>query len=152
MVLFGNNGRNARLIGTALLLVTFMAGALAGAAVIHLLRAEHPRVEKNDGRPTRGAGRRLLQDEQFAKTIGLTAEQRARIERILDRRDAEARKMWESFQPRMKEFGKSVHEEIAKVLTPDQQKKLDAAIAERRAAFKKYRECNRDSIKTTNVK
>ena len=44
-------------------------------------------------------------------------------------------------EPRFHEFGKQVHDEIQKVLTADQQKKLDAAIEQRRASFRKRHEC-----------
>jgi Spy/CpxP family protein refolding chaperone len=140
MVLFGSSGKNARLIGTGLLVMTFVAGGLAGAAVVHVLNAERPHVSRNDS-PMRGGPRRLLLDEQFSKELGLTADQRTRIKQILDRRDAQAKQLWQGMEPRLKEFGKQVHDEIQKVLTPEQQKQLDAAIEQRRATFKKRHEC-----------
>jgi Spy/CpxP family protein refolding chaperone len=140
MVLFGSSGKNARLIGTGLLIMTFIAGGLAGAAVIHVVNAERPHALRNDS-PMRGGPRRLLLDEQFSKELGLTADQRTRIKDILDRRDAQAKQLWQSVEPRLHEFGKQVHDEIQKVLTPDQQKKLDAAIEQRRASFRKRHEC-----------
>ena len=137
MVLFGNSGKNARLLGTALLIITFIAGALAGAAALRVLNAEHPHEVRRDPRMMRGGPRRLLLDDQFSKELGLTADQRTRIKAILDRRDTEARKMWESMEPKFHAFGKQVHDEIQKVLTPEQQKKLDAAIEQRRGDSRK---------------
>lgn len=147
MVLFGNSGRNARVIGTFLLIVTFVAGALAGAAVFHVVNAERaPALHKPEhGGRLRGGPRRLLLDEQFSKELGLTSAQRDRIKAILDRRDAEAKAMWQTFEPRLHQFGDAVHKEIQVVLTPEQQKKLDAAIAQRRSAFKERRGCSGDS-------
>ena len=136
MVLFGSSGKNARLIGSALLVITFVAGALAGAAVVRVVSAEKP-PEEHRAAPVRGGPRRLLLDEQFSKELGLTNDQRTRIKTILDRRDAQAKKMWDGFEPRLHEFGKQVHDEIGQVLTADQQKKLDAAIEQRRAAYRK---------------
>lgn len=140
MVIFGSSGKNARLIGTVLLILTFIAGALAGAAVIRVVSAEGPRYER-PAPDMRGGPRRLLLDEDFAKELRLSATQRAQIKQILDRRDAQAKQLWQSFEPRLHEFGKQVHDEIQKVLTPEQQQKLDAAIEQRRATMKKRREC-----------
>ena len=148
-MLFGNDGKNARLIGTAILVVTFIVGALAGAAVFHVVGAEGPRPERTERGPMRGGPRRLLLDDQFDKEIGLTADQRAQIKNILDRRDAEAKRMWSQFEPQLKNFGKQVHDEIQKVLTAEQQKKLDAAIEQRRKTYKQHHNCVADTAKRT---
>lgn len=141
MVLFGNGGKNARLLGTALLIVTFVAGALAGAAAIRVVSAEKvPAVRERTTSPMRGGPRRLLLDEQFTKELGLSADQRSRIRTILDRRDAEAKAMWQTFEPRLKAFGQQVRDEIATVLTAEQQQKLDEAVEQRRASWKKQRQ------------
>lgn len=141
MVLFGSSGKNARLIGTALLILTFVAGALAGAAVIRVVGAEAPRPERREGPAMRNGPRRLLLDEQFSKELGLTKEQRTKIREILDRRDAQAKQLWDGVEPQLREFGKQVHDEIQQVLTAEQQKKLDAAIEQRRAAWRQRRGC-----------
>ena len=151
MVIFGNTGKNARLIGTALLVITFIAGGLAGAAFIHVVSAEKAPSEKRAPAPMRSGPRRLLLDEQFQKELALTTEQRTRIRDILDRRDAEARKFWQGIEPRLREFGQQVHDEIEQVLTADQQKQLDAAIEQRRATFRKRHECPpTDSVKAAD--
>jgi Spy/CpxP family protein refolding chaperone len=156
MTLFGNTGKNARLIGTALLIITFIAGGLAGAAVVRVLSAESnakPGVEARKGAPPmKGAHRRLLLDPEFAAEIGLTTEQRAQIEEILDRRDVEAKKLWDGFEPRLKQFGQQVHNEIDAVLTPDQKQKLDAALEQRRGDHKRRRECPDSSKAKTTEK
>lgn len=143
MVLFGNTGKNARMIGTALLVITFVAGALAGAAVIRVVSAES-RDEKAlsapQPRPMRGSSRRLLLDDAFAREIGLTTEQRTKLKSIFDRRDVEAKQMWDSFEPQLKQFGQQVHAEVREVLTPEQQAQFDAAIEKRRGERKK-RDC-----------
>jgi Spy/CpxP family protein refolding chaperone len=146
MVLFGSDGKKARLIGSVLLIVTFIAGALAGAAVIRVVNAERPRAERREP-GMRGGARRLLLDEQFTRQLGLTTEQRVQIKQILDRRDVEVKKLWQGFEPQLKAFGKQVHEDIAKVLTAEQQKKLDAEIEQRRSTWKKHRGCAKDSVK-----
>ena len=154
MTLFGNTGKNARLIGTALLIITFIAGGLAGAAVVRVLSAEsnaQPGMQASKGAPPiKGAHRRLLRDPEFAGELGLTAEQRTQIEEILDRRDVEAKKLWDGFEPRLKQVGQQVHNEIDKVLTPEQKQKLDAALEQRRGDHRKRRECTDSAkVKTT---
>jgi Spy/CpxP family protein refolding chaperone len=145
MVLFGSGDKRARLIGTALLIVTFVAGALAGAAATRVVSAEGPELKREGRGMMHGGPRRFLLDDQLSKELGLTDEQRDQVRAILDRRDREAKQMWSSFQPRMEEFGKAVREEIQKVLTVEQQKKLDAAIDQRRSAWKQRRNCPADS-------
>lgn len=151
MALFGLNGKNARVIGSALLVVTFIAGALAGAAMIRVLSAESRAVPgeraRSSGSPMKGGPRRLLLDETFSKEIGLTAEQKTKIKEILDRRDVEAKKLWAGFEPSLKEVGRQVHGEINQVLTPEQQTKFEAALAQHRSEHKKRRECAGDSAK-----
>lgn len=143
-----------RMIGSALLIATFVAGSLAGAAVMSALGAES-RVSGEHARPKdppmRGSPRRLLLDDTFAREIGLTDAQRSQIEEILDRRDVEMKKVWGEFEPRIKTFGKQVHDEIARVLTPEQQAKLDAAL-EKRRGDRKHRECRPDSTQMKEEK
>jgi Spy/CpxP family protein refolding chaperone len=144
-----------RLLGSALLIGTFVAGSLAGAAAMSALSAEsrHSGEHARPGRPPmRGNPRRLLLDDAFAKEIALTDAQRAQIKQILDRRDVEMKKVWGEFEPRLKDFGKQVHDEIAKVLTPEQQAKLDAALEKRRGERKKHHECRADSTEAKQEK
>jgi hypothetical protein len=148
MVLFGNNGKRARLIGSALLILMFVVGGLAGAAVSRLLSADSADTVTAQPRErrSRSGPRRLLEDTTFAREIGLSARQSAEIKTILDRRDVEAKKMWSEFEPRLKEFGQEVHEEISAVLTTEQRTKLDAAIAQRRASKQRRHECKPDTV------
>jgi len=107
---------------------------------------------KHAGPPMRGNPRRLLLDDAFARELELTDAQRAQIKQILDRRDVEMKKVWGEFEPRLKQFGKQVHDEIAKVLTPEQQTKLDAALEKRRGERKHRGECHADSTRAGQEK
>ncbi len=145
---FRNNGKRARIAGTALLLVIFVAGALAGAASERVMRADDtPRMPRS-GSEDRGGSRRLLQDEQFVKELQLSATQRAEIKTIMDRRDEQARKVWSEAEPRLRAVGDATRDEIQKVLTPEQVQKLEAEIAERRAGWKNRHSCHADSSRT----
>ena len=145
MVLFGSGGRKARLIGSALLIATFIAGALAGAAVIRVVSAEGPDGERFEHRARFGGPRGFVLDDQLADEIGLSAEQRTQVRAILERRDREAKEMWGSFQPRLHEFGNAVRGEIHEVLTPAQRERFDSAIDQRRKEWKQR--CRGDSAK-----
>lgn len=76
---FNTTGKRARLIGTALLLITFVAGGLAGAASERVMHADDQPPKARTGE-MRGGARRLLLDEQFAQELQLSAEQRAQID------------------------------------------------------------------------
>jgi Spy/CpxP family protein refolding chaperone len=144
MNLFNNGGKSARLVGTALLLVTFVAGALAGAAVERVVRADDVRPQSR-GHEMRGGSRRLLHDENFARELGLTAEQRAEIKAIMDRRDEHARKVWSEAEPRLQEVGDATRAEIQKVLTAEQVQKLESELQKRRSVWKERHRCHEDS-------
>lgn len=142
MSLFTSTGKHARWIGTALLLVTFVAGALAGAASERVMRADDQPAPAQRGTEMRGGSRRLLLDEQFAQALQLTTEQRTQIKAIMDRRDAEAKKVWREAEPRLKAVGEETRAEIQKVLTPEQAQKLESEIARRREAWKERHKCH----------
>jgi Spy/CpxP family protein refolding chaperone len=148
MSLFNGVGKSARVLGSVLLLVTFVAGALAGAAVERVLRADNVQPAPR-GPEMRGGSRRLLQDETFARELGLTTAQRAQIKAIMDRRDEHARKVWSEAEPRLKEVGDATRAEIQKVLSAEQVQKLEAEIEKRRAAWRDRHKCHAD---TANVK
>ena len=142
MNLFNSTGKQARWIGTALLLVTFVVGALAGAASERVMRADDPQPQRQRSGDMRGGSRRLLLDEQFARELQLTTEQRTQIKAIMDRRDEQAKKVWGEAEPRLKSVGEETRAEIQKVLTPEQTQKLEAEIARRHAAWKDRHKCH----------
>ena len=150
MNLFNTTGKRATLVGTALLLVTFVAGALAGAATERVTRADDvpARPAEPRGGQIRGGLSRVLADETFARELELSAEQRAQINTILDRRDQEAKKVWSEAEPRFKAVGEQTKEEIKKVLTAEQVTKLEAEMAKRHAAWKDRHKCHADSMKS----
>jgi Spy/CpxP family protein refolding chaperone len=152
MTFFNQSGKRARIIGTALLLVTFVAGALAGAATERVTRADDtPQPQPRAGTQSRGGLSRLLGDEQFAQQLALSAEQRTQIKTILERRDQEAKKFWSTAEPRLKSLGEQTKSEIKKVLTPDQVTKLEAEMARRHALMKERHKCHADSSKASKI-
>ena len=154
MTLFNHTGKSARLVGTVLLLVTFVAGALAGAATERVTRADDmPHPPPRPGGQMRGGLSRLLADEPFAQQLGLTESQRAEIKTILDRRDQEAKKVWSDAEPRLKAVGENTKAEIKKLLTAEQVTKLEAEMAKRHAMWKERHKCHAaDSMKSAGPK
>jgi Spy/CpxP family protein refolding chaperone len=143
---FNTTGKRARLIGTALLLITFVAGGLAGAASERVMHADDQPPKARTGE-MRGGARRLLLDEQFAQELQLSAEQRAQIRTIVNQRDQEAKRVWREVEPRLKSVGAATRADIQKVLRAEQVEKLDAEIAKRHAASKERRKCRADSTR-----
>jgi hypothetical protein len=142
--------RRTRLLASGLLMVTFVVGALVGAAGAGLLDAREPspsgrRAEGGKGiagdrkgtPPSRG-GSIFLAPGVFDQ-IGATAEQRKNIQDILSRREQGAKRIWSEFEPRMDAMMDSTRGEIRAQLTAEQQAKLDLIIKERRARMKEQR-------------
>jgi hypothetical protein len=95
MNLFNSSGKRARIAGTVLLLVVFVAGALAGAASERVMRADEvPGEPRKTGTEMRGGSRRLLQDEQFAKELQLTSCSPRRRRRSWTPRARRTRRSW----------------------------------------------------------
>lgn len=137
--------KNARWIGTALLVVTFVTGALAGAAVERVVRADDAPAKSQPREMRGGPGpRRLLMDDAFAKELKLTDAQRSQVRLILDMRDVHAKHVWDEVEPRLKAVGDTTRFEIAKVLTPEQVEKLEAEIAKRKEAHRARHKCHAD--------
>lgn len=102
------------------LLAAFVGGiALGFTADRLLLRKGHDRPE----RPSR---------ERMAKELGLTAEQRAQFDSVMDGRRAQMRELFQPIRPQMdslqkiaKSMSDSTHEQLKRILTAEQGTKLD---------------------------
>lgn len=123
MALFGR----MRLLGVGLLLATFIAGALSGAAVERVLNADEPeRVEQeHDGDEDR-------RRSHVIDRIEMTVEQRQEIHEILERRGDRMRAVWREVEPRLDAITDSVRMEIKGVLTPEQLAEYERKLRERR--------------------
>jgi Spy/CpxP family protein refolding chaperone len=101
------------------LLAAFIAGAAFGYTGDRLLSNKHGRGE----RPSR---------ERMAKELGLSPTQRAQFDSIMNARRAQMRELFNPIRPQMdslqkiaKAMGDTTHEQLKKILTPEQGKKLD---------------------------
>ena len=102
------------------LLAAFIGGgALGFTADRYLTRSHHGRGD----RPSR---------ERMAKELKLTSEQRVQFDSLMNARRTQMRAVFTPIRPQMdslqkiaKAIGDSTHEQLKRILTPEQGKKLD---------------------------
>ncbi len=127
-----------------LLVLTFAAGTAAGVAAdrFHLLPGTARAEETTASGEERREGRRERQTtiERFADDLGLSAEQRAEIDEILDHYRASVRFLWSEVRPRYRTVIDSARTQIEAVLTPEQVIDYRVLLEERSSR----REGNRD--------
>jgi len=113
-----------------MLIAVFIAGGLGGAA---LERRSH-----NDDRPDRRGG--FLGSPgsipRSYEELDLTADQRARIEAILESARPETDSLLRTALPRLRELMKSTRAAIADVLTDGQRAKLEEHYQQRRDRYR----------------
>ena len=117
--------RRARLTGLIVLLLTFMVGGLVGAATMQMLRADEMPAPRHGQPATPGS-------PDFLDRLGLTAEQRAQVDVILERRRAQMEEFWTTHRPALRSIADSARAELRGVLTPAQQALEEQFHAERR--------------------
>jgi Spy/CpxP family protein refolding chaperone len=115
-----------RLLGFGVLAVTFIAGALAGAAIdraaTNPARAEARQARSQDGDRERS---------YIIDRVDMSDVQRASIDSILDRRVRRMRSVWEEVSPRLNAITDSARIEIMEVLTPEQQEEYESMLHRR---------------------
>ncbi len=128
MIGMAGTGR-LRFAGALLLAATFAVGGLGGYAVAQLggrgaaAQADEIDCDEHD-RGRRGS---------YYESLGVTPEQHARIDAILQARKQQMDAFWAENGPRMEQIVDSARAEIRNVLTPEQQAESDRRRAERRA-------------------
>lgn len=141
----GATGR-ARLLGAVVVVLTFAAGGLGGAAVERVLGArDGARASSRErGRgeiecePRRNGGRRRTPYD----ALGLTAEQKTQIDAVIESQNARMGEIWRETRPRMDAVVEQTRAEVRALLTPDQIEDLD-----RRRAERARQQAVRDSIR-----
>lgn len=149
--------RRTRLQASALLVITFVVGGLVGAVsdrAVSVRASQTPEesVRDSSSRDDRShrssSGRRnssILLEPGVLDQLGVTAEQRERIEAILDKRDQQNRQLFNSIKPRMDTIMQSTRTELQAQLTEEQRTKLSQIIKERHERWKAQRDRNRSS-------
>lgn len=108
-----------RLVGFALIAVTFLVGGLAGAAFDRVLTAESVRRDAPRADERRG---HIIDD------VDMRPEQRAAIDVILERRSERMKAAWSEISPRLEAITDSARLEIMAVLTPEQRAEYEARL------------------------
>jgi Spy/CpxP family protein refolding chaperone len=117
--------RRVWLLATVALLLTFVAGSLAGAA---FERYHHAHERRHEG----GRGERHL-GEMLKHRYGLSDDQARRVEAIVQRRRPRVDSLMASVQPRLRAAFDSTNAEIRAVLTPAQRVQFDRDQEHRRS-------------------
>jgi Spy/CpxP family protein refolding chaperone len=123
--------RRTRLLAVLTLLVTFLAGAFAGAA-LDRGRGHGPRGPGGPG--GRGGPPAIFAaGSPLVERLELTEPQRDSIERLMRRDRARTDSMFREMRPRLRARFDSTTAAIAAVLTPEQRAEWERFLAERRA-------------------
>jgi Spy/CpxP family protein refolding chaperone len=117
--------RRVWLLATVALLLTFVAGSLAGVA---WERAQHSQSRRHDGGGRGGRHFGAMLKERY----DLSDEQARRIEAIVQRRRPRIDSLMATVQPRIRSAFDSTRAEIRVLLTPEQRVKFDRDQEERR--------------------
>ncbi|MFO7894888.1 MAG: hypothetical protein R6U63_14230 [Longimicrobiales bacterium] len=115
-----------RLLSFGLLAVTFIAGALAGAAVDRAVNSDS-RVESRERQEDNDRERSYIIDR-----VDMSEGQRATIDSILDLRVHRMRAVWREVGPRLDAITDSTRSEIMDVLTPEQREQYESMLKRRR--------------------
>jgi Spy/CpxP family protein refolding chaperone len=113
----------SRWIAIAVMSATFLAGAMAGAATLRLLaedRPAEPRRDRPDGRRAEPGERPSIFDR-----IGLTPEQKAAVDSVIEKRNRDLSAFWTENGPLLRAIADSTRAEIDRLLTPEQRQKLE---------------------------
>ena len=117
-----------RFAGALLLAATFAVGGLGGYSLAQLAgrgdaaQADQPECEDRERNRAR-----------YYESLGVSPEQKARIDEILEARKQQMDLFWAEHGPRMEQIVDSARAEIRNVLTPEQRAEADRRRAERRA-------------------
>lgn len=117
-----------RLLGFSLLGITFLAGALAGAAIDRVIGEEAPPAEARQDRRDGGSRDRSY----LIDRVEMSDAQRASIDSILELRAQRMRAVWREVEPQLDAISDSARAEILAVLTPEQRAQYDELREKRR--------------------
>jgi Spy/CpxP family protein refolding chaperone len=101
------------------LLAAFLAGGALGFTLDRVMSHRHGRGD----RPSR---------DRMAKELNLTPAQRTQFDSIMNTRRTQMRELFKPIRPQLdslqkiaRDMGDSTHEQLKKILTPEQARKLD---------------------------
>ena len=122
------SAKQARWTGMVLLLITFVAGGVVGAATLHVVEADEVPTQRRERRP------------DLFERLDLTAEQQAQVDAIMERRRQEVDAFWREHGPTMRAIYDSTRVEVRAILTPEQVQLEEQFRSERQKQFEMRRE------------
>jgi hypothetical protein len=129
--------KRARLTGMIMLAIAFTVGSLTGAAAI--------RVAEADGAPKLMLSKQQRQQQpDLLERLELSAEQKTRVDAILEQRRQEMQAFWAVHGPTLQGIADSARSELRGVLTPEQQEIETRFMEERRAHHERRERARRD--------
>ena len=146
MTLQPMSGSRLRLVGAGILIATFVAGALAGAA-LHQVAFAGDRVPAAAAQVEGDRGDRHDHERSranFYRGLGLSPEQQTRMDAVFERRSEQLDRFWREIgRPHMKAISDSTRAEINGILTPEQRAELERRREARKARERAERESAR---------
>lgn len=120
-----------RLATIGVLALVFVAGGAVGAALQRVLAPEPggsiPGAAVEDRRQ-RGNGRH--EGKRIVDRVGLTEEQKAKVDSIVAYHRRRVGELWRELGPRFEAVTESTRADIRRILTPEQRARYDSLLAE----------------------
>lgn len=116
------------LLAVLVLVIAVLAGGIAGVAAdrLILLPQMHRGPWHGPGGPHGGPPRDREFRDRFAREVGLTPDQKTRIDSIMDQQGRELRAVRGQVQPQLDSIITRTRRALDSVLTPEQRKKAEA--------------------------
>ena len=131
MTLFSEASANGRHKIVIALLIGLIVGALAGSWYVKENFTPHWNGRGGDFK------RHML--EHFSSELSLTPEQKEEVGAIFEKNRPQMMALQAEMRPKFEALRNLTHEEIRKILTPEQQKKFDVMSARFEKRFKDHR-------------
>jgi Spy/CpxP family protein refolding chaperone len=129
-----------RWVGVVVLVLTFMAGGIAGAAMRSVVAEREP--ERAD--QTRDGDRQDRHRKFPYELLGVSDEQRTQIEAVFEQHRAQMDALWREYQPRFDQVVDSTRAGVNAVLTVEQRQKFEELRARRREMNKEQERRQQD--------
>jgi Spy/CpxP family protein refolding chaperone len=123
-------GKTTRLKIWLAVVVVFVLGCVTGASLDSVYRLRAATAGREDKRGMRGKDRVF---EEMKRDLSLNEQQAAEIRTILDQTRNEYRTLRAEVRPRYDALRQNARTRIRALLTPEQQQRFDAKVAERDA-------------------
>jgi Spy/CpxP family protein refolding chaperone len=133
-------GQKLRAIGAAMLVATFVAGGVVGAAVQQTVLADETPRQQPAERGRDGDRRTAPQRRDPYEGLGVTAEQRAAIDSVVARGRLEVDAFNKQYGPILEAIRDSTRDAIDRIFTPEQRAELERRRELRRQRYREQQQ------------